>query len=40
MFIKNNKYKEDFCMDRIGIEIDDFLNYCDYKEYLKGVGKL
>ena len=31
MFIKNNKYKEDFCMDRIDIEIDDFINYCDYK---------
>ena len=31
MFIKNNKYKEDFCMDRIDIEIDDFINYFDYK---------
>lgn len=31
MFIENNKYKGDFFMDRMDMEIDDFINYCDYK---------
>lgn len=33
--LKNNKCREDFFMERIDLEIDDFINYCDYKGLAK-----